>query len=144
MRGSRRAAPSTGGTIVSVGTVLEEVHAVVLSLAKRRDIVFDTSAADDRLAIIGDHDRLRQILVNLVGNAIKFTPPGGRVAVATEPSAEHVTISVSDTGPGIPSADAERIFHPFVQLDRALNQPVKGTGLGLAISREFARGMGAT
>jgi len=95
----------------------------------------------------GDSRRVRQVLVNLVSNAVKFTPPGGAVRVhcrAPAPTAPGamVTVDVVDTGPGVPAEARERVFEPFEQLGRSRRSPVAGVGLGLAISRELARGMG--
>jgi signal transduction histidine kinase len=82
------------------------------------------------------------MLVNLLGNAVKFTPAGGRVEVECEVFASRVAIRVRDTGPGIPEHMLEAIFEPFVQVEAGLTRTHEGTGLGLAISRDLARGMG--
>jgi signal transduction histidine kinase len=92
-----------------------------------------------------DRDKLQQILLNLLSNALKFTPTGGRVTVEglDEPNERgFVLLRVVDTGIGIPEDKLEAIFQPFVQLGRSLNSPGEGAGLGLAISRDLARGMG--
>jgi signal transduction histidine kinase len=94
--------------------------------------------------VIADADKLQQILLNLLGNAVKFTPAGGRVTVRCAPKGDdtHLAIEVHDTGVGIPADRHDAVFEPFVQVGRALNNPGEGTGLGLAISRDLARGMG--
>jgi signal transduction histidine kinase len=89
-----------------------------------------------------DAEKVRQVLLNLLANAVKFTPPGGSVRVNCELDATRVYIRVTDTGIGIPPDRRAAIFEPFVQLHRTLAQPAEGTGLGLAISRDLARGMG--
>jgi signal transduction histidine kinase len=92
-----------------------------------------------------DPERLRQILLNLMSNAVKFTDAGGRVGLACETDARAgvIRVRVSDTGRGIPPDQLDRIFQPFVQVDRHRTQASQqGVGLGLAISRELARGMG--
>jgi PAS domain S-box-containing protein len=89
-----------------------------------------------------DAERVRQVLLNLLSNAVRFTPAGGRIELAVEDAADAVRIHVRDTGPGIPAEHLERIFEPFVQLGRSLHSPRDGSGLGLAISRDLARGMG--
>ena len=94
--------------------------------------------------IKGDEARLRQILVNLVGNAVKFTEQGGvtiRLGVRNN-AREHLLIEVKDSGPGISPEDCRRIFEPFVQLGEAAMQ--KGTGLGLTITKQFVQLMGGT
>lgn len=93
------------------------------------------------LAVRADAEKLRQILVNLLSNAVKFTPSGGSVEVSAVRHGHTVSISVSDTGVGIPEAKMDAIFEPFVQLSRDLTHNQEGTGLGLAISRDLARAM---
>src|SRR6185503_18946702 len=92
------------------------------------------------LRVRGDHDRIAQILLNLLTNAVKCTEPGGRLRLWAEGDAESVRIHVGDTGRGIDPEKHEAIFDPFVQLmpEGALAQ---GVGLGLSISRELARAM---
>ena len=107
--------------------------------------------------VLGDDEKLRQILLNLLTNALKFTDPGGVITVSGETvSGETVTggtataaaervirVHVHDTGRGIAAEQLERVFEPFVQIDRHLTrQAQQGVGLGLAISRELARAMG--
>jgi signal transduction histidine kinase len=98
--------------------------------------------------VMADAEKLRQILLNLLSNATKFSQSGGSVVIEVEPpstsdaSSEFVRLSVTDTGVGIPQAKQEAIFDPFVQVHRDLRNPTEGTGLGLAISRDLARGMG--
>jgi signal transduction histidine kinase len=90
-----------------------------------------------------DQEKVRQILLNLLSNAAKFTPAGGRVTVAVEaPPGGAVMVRVADTGIGIPPDKLEAIFDPFVQVQSGLTRAHEGTGLGLAISRDLARGMG--
>jgi signal transduction histidine kinase/DNA-binding NarL/FixJ family response regulator len=95
--------------------------------------------------IQSDPARLRQIITNLVGNAIKFTKTGGvRVAVGLVSSGTHpqMTFTVKDSGIGMPEEKLDRIFDPFVQADSSVTRQFGGTGLGLAISRRFARAIG--
>jgi PAS domain S-box-containing protein len=89
-----------------------------------------------------DREKVRQVLLNLLSNAIKFTPQGGTVTVACEAAGAAVALRVTDSGIGIPAAELQRIFEPFVQVNATLTRPHEGTGLGLAISRDLARGMG--
>jgi signal transduction histidine kinase len=88
-----------------------------------------------------DGARLLQVLINLLANAVRFTPDGGRVRLSCDTQVDgHCGFRVSDTGPGIPKDKFDAIFHPYVQLE----MPVAGhagSGLGLAISREFVSGM---
>jgi PAS domain S-box-containing protein len=90
-----------------------------------------------------DPDRLKQIMLNLLTNAAKFTPAPGHVSIECEEAGPSVAIRVKDTGRGIPATAIDRIFEPFVQVDqRADAKNQRGVGLGLAISRELARAMG--
>ena len=93
------------------------------------------------LTVYADGDKVRQILINLFGNALKFTSPGGVISLEVRVEESEVAISVSDTGIGIPEADLARVFEPFTQSGRALDSRDQGVGLGLAISRQFARAM---
>jgi signal transduction histidine kinase len=81
-------------------------------------------------------------VLNLLGNAVKFTEPGGSITLSSEFAGNCIEIKVADTGPGIPGEKLDRIFDPFVQAERRLNQPVQGVGLGLAISQDLAQAMG--
>jgi signal transduction histidine kinase len=107
--------------------------------AKEITLVYVPCAPD--LTVLVDREKLRQILLNLLSNAIRHTPPGGRVTLSAGPAGTRVQIAVEDTGPGIPAGKHDEIFEPFVQLDRTLTQARDGIGLGLAISRDLARGM---
>ena len=91
--------------------------------------------------VVADREKLEQVLINLLGNAVKFTPTGGRISLSAECDETHVRIHVRDTGVGIPSQQLASIFEPFVQVEPPLTRTTEGTGLGLAISRELTRGM---
>jgi signal transduction histidine kinase len=92
----------------------------------------------------GDAARLAQLLDNLVSNAIKFTPAGGRVDVRVRASSDRALLEVSDTGMGIPADDLERLFERFFRTDAAKTQAIQGTGLGLSIARAIVDGHGGT
>ena len=94
--------------------------------------------------LLGDRRRLKQVLINLLGNALKFTPEGGRVAVTVTVGAEGVDIAVSDTGIGIRTDHLTQVGQPFLQLDEALTRRYPGTGLGLHISRALVEQHGGT
>jgi len=121
--------------------VLAGVEPLVAPLAAEKGIALSVNDCDQSLRLVADEERVRQILLNLVSNAIKFTSSGGWVALSCERTDEWVDIRVSDNGPGIEWEKQERIFDPFVQVDRSLNNPRDGVGLGLAISRDLARAM---
>ena len=109
----------------------------------QRGLTYQSSRGESGLAVRADAEKTRQILLNLVTNAIKFTEPGGTIRVSYHRADGGVRIRVSDTGRGIAPEQQARIFDPFVQVDRHLTaESQQGVGLGLAISRDLARGMG--
>ena len=91
--------------------------------------------------MLGDRDKIVQVVLNLLTNAVKFTPRNGTVALRVALSPASALISVVDSGPGIPAEQCASIFEPFVQLERSFAGEREGVGLGLSISRELARGM---
>jgi two-component system phosphate regulon sensor histidine kinase PhoR len=88
-------------------------------------------------AVLADPDRLRQVLGNIVENALKYSPADAPVELRVEPRGKCVAFAVSDRGPGIPGGEEERIFQKFVRLDANMRSGVSGTGLGLYICREL-------
>jgi signal transduction histidine kinase len=108
-------------------------------MAKALSINIDPVPAD--LTVRADKDRLTQIVLNLLTNAIKFTEPGGLIALSAEHVPRGVALRVSDTGRGIRADRIDSIFSPFVQGGQA-GEERQGVGLGLAIGRELARMMG--
>jgi signal transduction histidine kinase len=91
---------------------------------------------------MGNARRLRQVLSNLISNAIKYTPEGGYVRVETNSDLDEIVVSVQDTGMGIPVTDQPHIFDKFYRVDRPEQARIKGTGLGLAISRSIVEKLG--
>jgi len=107
-----------------------------------RGLSYVVEGAEGPLAVHADRDRVTQVLLNLLANAVKFTEPGGAVTLSCAARGDAVALTVRDTGRGIPPEKHERIFEPFVQVEGGLTRPHDGTGLGLAISRSLARAMG--
>lgn len=120
---------------------LSGLDALIEPQATAKEITLDYVPCAPDLTVLADREKLRQILLNLLSNAIRHTPPGGRVTLSAAPAGTRVQVAVEDTGPGIPAGKHDEIFEPFVQLDRTLTQSRDGIGLGLAISRDLARGM---
>ncbi len=106
------------------------------------EVVIDLAPDDDLPAVAADSDMLRQVLANLVENAVKYSPAGGRVHVSLGRHEGRVLFAVRDEGLGIPLREQDRIFEKFFRLDPNLTRGVGGTGLGLYISRELVRRMG--
>jgi PAS domain S-box-containing protein len=121
--------------------LLDTILPLVAPQAAAKRIDFAVDECPPGLMATGDLERVRQILLNLVGNAIKFTPPDGTVRLSCRVAGECVAFSVRDNGPGIPDDQQRSIFDPFVQVERRLSNPREGVGLGLAISADLARAM---
>ena len=107
---------------------------------ERAGLVLRLDTAQDMTEVLADPPRMEQVLVNLIHNAVKFTPPGGEVILAAQTEADFVRFSVRDSGVGIPADDLERIFERFYKADRARSGG--GTGLGLSISRHLVEAHG--
>ncbi len=120
----------------SMDGVAQTVATQVGALASEKQLGFEVVLADDLPIGQGDERRLTQVLLNLVGNAIKFTDVG-KVVVRVGTSGDAYVVSVTDTGPGIAEADREKIFEEFQQADTTRAKAKGGTGLGLAISRRI-------
>jgi PAS domain S-box-containing protein len=151
---------AVGRTPLRIGDVVTQALGLVMPLAQARglDLEDAVSGLAEDLAAWGDESRVRQILVNLLANAVKFTEPRGNdvghimvsvgTAIRPSPDAEvvgdgpWVYVRVEDTGPGIADDRLAAVFEPFVQADMTLTREHGGTGLGLAISRRLARAMG--
>ena len=124
--------------------VAEDVVVSFTGLAGRKEIALKR-ADGGAPTIVTDADRLRRILENLVENAVKYTPAGGRVEVRSGPGPEGAAVlEVKDDGPGIAAEHLPRIFERFYRVDKARSRELGGTGLGLAIVKHLAEGMGAS
>src|SRR5262249_21622888 len=115
---------------------IETVRVATESLAARKKLALKTDVAKVLPRALGDEQRLTQVLLNLVGNAIKFTD-AGEVRITATAANGHFALSVSDTGPGIPSEERDRIFEKFHQIDSSITKTKGGTGLGLAIAKQI-------
>ena len=117
--------------------VSEQVMSVVRVAAQAKQIAITSELPPDLPAVLADPTRFHQILVNLVGNAVKFTPPGGSVRIYGGVHKEQVWIAVEDTGVGIAREDLARIWDPFYQVESPMRRRHGGSGLGLAIVRRL-------
>jgi signal transduction histidine kinase len=130
-------------TAVPVRPALDDVSEMMGVALRARQLTLERPPGDDDAVVWADPDRVRQILMNLLMNAVKYTPAGGgTITVSSTATPEAVRIHVADSGPGIPSGKLEAIFEPFVQLASGMADRQGGVGLGLAISRDLARAMG--
>jgi PAS domain S-box-containing protein len=127
---------------VRVHTVLSECRSLVLPLAGERAVTVQLPAADE-LAVLADHRRLKQVLLNLVSNAVKYNRVGGHVSLRVQPvESGRVRVSVQDTGKGIPKDRLGDILQPFTRLNEK-DQLIKGTGIGLSITQQLLLRMGS-
>jgi len=122
---------------VAVREVVDSVLAIMQPRAGARRVDLAADVASDLAPVAADHDRVVQILINLVDNAVKYTGEGGRVRVAGRAVSDAVELSVTDTGIGIPRADLPRITERFYRVDKARSRELGGTGLGLAIVKHL-------
>jgi two-component system sensor histidine kinase/response regulator len=123
-------------TTLTLTALAEEVAEHLKSLAAEKLIRIEVPSADPKVTVWADRDKVTQVLMNLIGNAVKFTPQNGKVTVATEKNGDdYVQISIDDTGPGILPEEKNKIFSKFYQFADVDKQKPKGSGLGLAISK---------
>ncbi|HVX41565.1 MAG TPA: ATP-binding protein [Gemmatimonadaceae bacterium] len=125
---------------ISVNETLAVLDALTEPQVASKGIRYARGRCDPGLTAWADEEKTRQILINLVSNAIKFTERGGEITIACESDQRSVRFHVRDTGRGIPSEKLEAIFEPFVQVNKQFTRD-EGVGLGLAISRDLARMM---
>jgi PAS domain S-box-containing protein len=129
---------------VVMDDALQSLEAMIAPQMSGKGVSFSYEQCDRTLVALADRDRTVQICLNLLTNALRATPRGGRVHMECLDSGQTVSVIIADTGIGIPADKLEAIFSPFTQLGRALNQPKEGAGLGLAIARGLAEAMGGT
>jgi signal transduction histidine kinase len=127
---------------IPVNPMLAEVEGLCLLQARAKGLTLTVDQCADNVIVAADAERFQQILLNLITNATKFTLTGGKVSVTCDEHQGVLRIRVTDTGVGVRLVDIERVFEPFVQIDRHLTTATQqGVGLGLSISRELARAM---
>ena len=127
---------------IPVNPVLAEVEGLCALQAKANGLTLTVPQCEQEICVAADAERFQQILLNLVTNAIKFTPENGSIDVTCDQDSGVVRLQVKDTGVGVRPVDIDRVFDPFVQIDRHLTKATQqGVGLGLSISRELARAM---
>jgi signal transduction histidine kinase len=126
---------------VDLAQLMADVTPMVEPQMTAKELALDIAVSAGTVAR-ADREKVQQIVINLLSNALKFTPPGGRVRVDAGRGANVVRLAVSDTGIGIPDEKQASVFDPFVQVDMSRTRGSVGSGLGLAISRDLARGMG--
>jgi signal transduction histidine kinase len=126
---------------VALDDALGDLHPLVEPQMREKQISYGYVAGPEGLHVRADPERLQQIVLNLLTNAVKFTDTAGEVEVSWTREGDEARIHVRDTGRGIPPDKLQAVFEPFVQVNPTLTRDNEGTGLGLAISRDLARGM---
>ncbi len=124
--------------------LINEVVEFLSPLARKKNIKLQVSCPEDFTKVAFDDDRIKQVLINLMSNGIKFTPDGGSVSVQACEKQDEVRITVTDTGIGVAEEDAGRIFEKFQQLDSSSTRKEGGTGLGLAITKSIIEAHGGS
>jgi signal transduction histidine kinase len=126
---------------VSVASAMTGIEPLVGTEMLRKGLRLDVAECDESLSMMADPGRVRQILLNLVTNAMKFTPSGGSISINAEPRDGTIRITVSDTGIGIAQQHLSRVFDPFYQVDQGGTRRYPGLGLGLSIVRDVVLAM---
>lgn len=129
---------------IALGEVVAGVVANLSPMAAEQQLELVDEVSEDLPPVVADEQRVGQVLANLLGNAIKFTPAGGRITITAREQAGQLRCEVRDTGPGIAAADLPRLFQRFAQLDSKLTRAAKGTGLGLSISKGLVEAHGGS
>jgi signal transduction histidine kinase len=126
---------------IQLREVLDDVKSLLEPELMKKDLALACDACETSMQVRADPEKLRQILVNLLANAVKFTDRAGRITVGAVRDRDTVRVSVRDTGIGIPADQLTRVFEPFFQVSGGMTRRYPGVGLGLAIARDLARAM---
>jgi signal transduction histidine kinase len=124
---------------VPIEETVRDLHVLIEPQLRTQQLDYEFAGCDAGEAALGDREKIEQILLNLITNAIKFTPPGGRITITCDAAGDTVAITVRDTGRGVPADRLAAIFEPFIQIDAVHTRESGGVGLGLSISRDLAR-----
>jgi two-component system phosphate regulon sensor histidine kinase PhoR len=127
---------------IDFSEVLDASILVVGPAAEEKRLSFNRESVPKDLAVWADRDQISQTLINLLDNAVKYTPEGGSVSVSVADVAREIHVTVKDTGLGIPRKDLERIFERFYRVDKNRSREMGGTGLGLSIAKHIIQGHG--
>ncbi len=127
---------------VRVHEALSSMEALFMPQLLARPLRYELKPIDPDVVAFADREKLQQVVLNLLTNAIKYTAPHGEIELSATATDQDVLIRVRDTGRGIPREKLDQIFAPFVRIDTGYTRATEGTGLGLAISRDLARAMG--
>lgn len=128
--------------VVKVQDLIERATSMLRSIAERKKQIISVMMATDVGPVVGDGEKLTQVMINLLDNAIKYTPDHGKIILETKQAGNTIEIAISDTGIGIPKKDLSRIFERFYRVDQARSRELGGTGLGLSIVKHIIEAHG--
>ena len=117
--------------------IVEETVDLMSVIAKDKQIGISSDLPEDTQSVFVDPSQIKRVFINLINNAIKFTPPKGKINIKCRKIDDKIQIDITDTGCGIPEEAVEKIFEEFYRVDNSINQEVKGTGLGLALVKNI-------
>jgi two-component system phosphate regulon sensor histidine kinase PhoR len=127
---------------IDLKVLVDEVLIIFEERFKKKNIDFSYSIPTTLSKIAADYDWLRQVFINLIDNAIKYTPEGGKIYIEAEEIEEFVKVKIIDNGIGIPEEDIPRVFERFYRMDKARSRQIRGTGLGLSIVKHIIKNLG--
>ena len=124
-------------TTIDMNHIIPEAISIVNELAKNRNINIIYSTIENLKHLIADERKIKQIILNLISNAIKFTPENGSITIKTEDKEKYLEVSITDTGIGISPEDQKKLFQSFKQVGTDITRKAQGSGLGLALAKQF-------
>ena len=125
-------------TEFDIHALMQEIFNELVIRAKEKQVSFTVQPATNKVMIEADRERIREVFINIIGNALKFTPDGGKVDVSSNQTGDQISFSVTDTGPGIATDDLSKLFKKFGKLDSSYKKiKESGTGLGLYITKQI-------
>lgn len=127
---------------LDINAITEKVADLLSVQLKDRQLELSLDISRDAPAVLADRSQIERVFINLIGNALKYTPQGGRITVKANKRDSQVQVDISDTGCGIPKEAQESLFEEFYRVDNPINQQVKGTGLGLALVKHIIEAHG--
>lgn len=127
---------------LDLGAVAAEILDLFSVQAKEKQINLSCIIEKGNFTVLADLSQIKRVFINLIGNAMKFTPVNGKITLAAQISGKMIQVDISDTGCGIPDEAKEKIFEEFYRVDNAINETVKGTGLGLSLVKHIVEAHG--
>jgi|GEM_PF-933120 len=123
--------------MLNMKTVIDDIVAMTQTLTSRKNISVNVDVQENMPTLRADRSKIKQIMYNLMGNAIKFTDDGGKITILTKVKGKKILVSIIDNGIGISTEDQKKLFKPFSQIDSSISRSYQGTGLGLALVKEL-------